>query len=270
MPRGRRMSEQIVKIALPGAGGRMGQMISSLIAHSDDMQLVAAAERTGSPMVGMAVGDIAISDDEASLGIGPGGVIVDFTRPEATMTLLDIAVVSKTAMVIGTTGLSNEQEAELAKAAQHIPIIYCANTSVGVTLLSHLVRQVARQLTVGWDIEIVEAHHNQKVDAPSGTALALGHAAADGRGVVLDDVRDSGRDGITGIRKEGDIGFAALRGGDVAGEHSVVFYGEQESLSLTHKANSRTVFGRGALRAARFAAAQSAPGLFTMDDVLEG
>jgi 4-hydroxy-tetrahydrodipicolinate reductase len=134
----------------------------------------------------------------------------------------------------------------------------------------HSIRQVARQLSDGWDIEIVEAHHNQKVDAPSGTALALGHAAADGRGVALDNVRDSGRDGITGIRKEGDIGFAVLRGGDVAGEHSVVFYGEQESLSLTHKANSRTVFARGALRAARFAAAQAAPGLFTMDDVLEG
>jgi 4-hydroxy-tetrahydrodipicolinate reductase len=270
MPRGRRMSEDIVKIALPGAGGRMGQMISSLIAQSHDMQLSAAAERNGSPWVGKAVGDIVISDDEASLGIGSGGVIVDFTRPEATMALLDIAVGSKTAMVIGTTGLSDAQEAKLAKAAQHIPIIYCANTSVGVTLLSHLVRQVARQLSDSWDIEIVEAHHNQKVDAPSGTALALGHAAADGRGVALDDVRDSGRDGITGIRKEGDIGFAVLRGGDVAGEHSVVFYGEQESLSLTHKANSRTVFARGALRAARFAAAQAAPGLFTMDDVLEG
>ena len=264
------MADQIVRIALSGAGGRVGQMIASLIAHKDDLHLSAAIERSDSPLIGNAIGDIVISDDSSILGIGAGGVIIDFTRPESTIALLDIAVKSKTAMVIGTTGLSDIQEAELHRAAEKIPIIYCANTSVGVTLLSHLVRQVARQLTDGWDIEIVETHHNKKIDAPSGTALALGQAAADGRGVALDDVRDSGRDGITGIRKKGDIGFAVLRGGDVAGEHSVVFYGEQERLSLTHKASSRTIFARGALWAARFAALQSAPGLFTMDDVLEG
>ena len=264
------MANHIIKIALPGAGGRMGQMIASLISQQNDLHLSAAVERSDSPLIGNAIGDILISDDHSSLGIGAGGVIIDFTRPESTIALLEIAVKSQTAMVIGTTGLSDMQEAEVHKAAEQIPIIYCANTSVGVTLLSHLVRQVAKKLTDGWDIEIVEAHHNQKIDAPSGTALALGKAAADGRGVALGDVRDSGRDGITGIRKKGNIGFSVLRGGDVAGEHSVVFYGEQECLSLTHKANSRTIFARGALRAARFAAVQSVPGLFTMDDVLEG
>jgi len=264
------MADHIIKIALPGAGGRMGQMLASLISQKDDFHLSVAVERPDNPLIGNTIGDIVISDDHGSLGIGAGGVIIDFTRPESTISFLEIAVKSNTAMVIGTTGLSAMQEAELRKAAEQIPIIYCANTSVGVTLLSHLVRQVARQLTDGWDIEIVETHHNKKIDAPSGTALALGQAAADGRGVALDDVRDSGRDGITGIRKKGDIGFAVLRGGDVAGEHSVVFYGEQERLSLTHKASSRTIFARGALWAARFAALQSAPGLFTMDDVLEG
>ncbi len=264
------MSEHIAKIALPGAGGRMGQMIASLIAQNNDLHLSAAVERPDSPLIGNAIGDIVISDDHGSLGIGKGGAIIDFTCPESTIAFLEIAVKSKTAMVIGTTGLSEMQEAELSKASEQIPIIYCANTSVGVTLLSHLVRQVARKLTDSWDIEIVETHHNKKIDAPSGTALALGKAAADGRRVSLDDVRDSGRNGITGIRKKGDIGFAVLRGGDIAGEHSVIFYGEQESLALTHKANSRIIFARGALLAARFASLQSMPGLFTMDDVLEG
>ena len=263
------MADQIVKIALPGAGGRMGQMIASLIAHKDDLHLSAAIERSDSPLIGNAIGDIVISDDSSILGVGAGGVIIDFTRPESTIALLDIAVKSKTAMVIGTTGLSDMQEAELNKAAEQIPIIYCANTSVGVTLLSHLVRQVARKLKDGWDIEIVETHHNKKIDAPSGTALALGKAAADGRRVSLDDVRDSGRNGITGIRKKGDIGFAVLRGGDVTGEHSVIFFGQSERVEISHKATDRAIFARGAVRAARFAAGGK-PGFYNMEDVLNG
>ena len=195
-------------------------------------------------------------------------VLIDFTQPQATLGHIAAARASGTPIVIGTTGLSADDEAKLKDAAQDIPVVYCANTSVGVTLLGRVVEQVARQLGTDWDIEIVETHHNQKVDAPSGTALALGHAAAAGRGVALDDVRDSGRDGVTGKRKEGDIGFAVLRGGDVAGEHSVVFYGEQERVEITHSATSRVIFAKGALRAARFAAKQK-PGLYSMQDVLD-
>ena len=195
-------------------------------------------------------------------------VLIDFTQPQATLAHIAAARASGTPIVIGTTGLSADDEAKLKDAAQDIPVVYCANTSVGVTLLGRVVEQVARQLGTDWDIEIVETHHNQKVDAPSGTALALGHAAAAGRGVALDDVRDSGRDGVTGKRKEGDIGFAVLRGGDVAGEHSVVFYGEQERVEITHSATSRVIFAKGALRAARFAAKQK-PGLYSMQDVLD-
>ena len=151
-------------------------------------------------------------------------MIVDFTRPEATLMHIEIARKTGTAMVIGTTGFTKEQEKALTRAAADTPIVYCANTSVGVTLLSQIVRQVAGQLGEDWDIEVVETHHNQKIDAPSGTALALGRAAADGRNVNLDEVRDSGRDGVTGQRRQGDIGFTVMRGGDVAGEHTVYFF----------------------------------------------
>jgi len=157
----------------------------------------------------------------------------------------------------------------LRQAAKRTAIVYCANTSVGVTLLTQLVEQVAAKLTTGWDIEILETHHHHKVDAPSGTALALGKAAARGRQVDLDHVADMVRKGQTGARTEGDIGFAVLRGGDVAGEHSVIFYGESERIEITHRANDRVIFARGALRAARFAAA-AAPGFYDMHDVLKG
>lgn len=260
-------------IALPGVAGRMGRMLAGLIADSPDLRLAAASESPASDHIGQLTGDllgqpgsgVVISADPAELG--QARVIIDFTRPEASMAHLDIAAAAGAALVIGTTGLTADQEARLANTAKKIPILYCANTSVGVTLLGQLVRQVAARLAEDWDIEIVETHHNRKVDAPSGTALALGKAAAAGRGVLLEDVRDSGRDGDTGARRAGDIGFAVMRGGDVAGEHSVIFYGPQERLELTHKATSRVIFGRGALRAARWLAGQK-PGLYSMDDVL--
>jgi len=262
-----------ITLALPGVAGRMGRMLAGLIAESTEFQLVAATETETSAHNGQVTGDllgqpgsgVAISSDPAELG--QADVIVDFTRPQASMAHLQIAEATGTALVIGTTGLSEEDEARLAAAARKIPVLYCANTSVGVTLLSQLVRQVAASLAADWDIEIVETHHNRKIDAPSGTALALGRAAAEGRGVSLDAVRDSGRDGETGARRAGDIGFAVLRGGDVAGEHSVIFYGAQERLELTHKATSRVIFARGALRAASWLAGQPA-GLYSMDDVL--
>ena len=266
------MSERTnLKIGLTGASGRMGQMIASLIPEVDDLRLVAATDRAESPMMGTAISrdhDVLISDD-IHMAVQAADVMIDFTQPEATLAHIAAARAAGTAIVIGTTGLSASDEAALADAAKDIAVVYCANTSVGVTLLGKVVEEVARQLGADWDIEIVETHHNKKVDAPSGTALALGHAAAAGRGVALDDVRDSSRDGITGARKAGDIGFAVMRGGDVAGEHSVIFYGQQERVEITHRATSRVIFAKGALRAARFAAAQK-PGLYTMQDVLDG
>jgi len=260
------MSAQDFTIALPGAGGRMGQMILSLLTEQN-IALKAATEHSASSMLGKQVMGITITDNAQALGQGPGCVIVDFTRPEVTMQHLAVARATATPMVIGTTGLTAEDELKIAEAAKDIPIIYCANTSVGVTLLSQIVSEVARILSDDWDIEIVETHHHHKIDAPSGTALALGHAAAKGRGVSLDAVRDSGRDGETGARKKGDIGFAVLRGGDVAGEHTVSFFGQQERIELTHKATGRIIFARGAVQAARFAA--TAPkGLYSMKDVL--
>lgn len=262
--------DALLKIGLTGAGGRMGQMIASLISQTDDLALTAATDHSDSPMIDKPVSrDYALLvSSDISAASKQADVLIDFTQPQATLAHIAAARASGTPIVIGTTGLSADDEAKLKDAAQDIPVVYCANTSVGVTLLGRVVEQVARQLGTDWDIEIVETHHNQKVDAPSGTALALGHAAAAGRGVALDDVRDSGRDGVTGKRKEGDIGFAVLRGGDVAGEHSVVFYGEQERVEITHSATSRVIFAKGALRAARFAAKQK-PGLYSMQDVLD-
>ena len=261
----------MVKIGLTGAGGRMGQMITQVISQSDDLQLAYATDHAKSPMIGEAVAgfpDVEITTNIADLAAN-SQVIIDFTRPEATIQHVAAARTAGTPIVVGTTGLSAEDEAVLHAAAKDIPVVYCANTSVGVTLLGQVVEAVARQLGTDWDIEIVETHHNQKIDAPSGTALALGHAAARGRNVALDDVRDSGRDGITEIRKPGDIGFAVMRGGDVAGEHSVIFYGQQERVEITHRATSRIIFARGALRAARFAVQQKA-GLYDMQQVLNG
>ena len=254
-----------LKFALSGAMGRMGQMIASVAEGASDLELVGGLEFAASPHQGAPCGTGIITADIADLS--KASVVIDFSRPEASLALIESLKGTGQALVIGTTGLDDAGEAQLKEAAKSVPILYCANTSMGVNLLVKLVEKAARALGPEWDIEIVETHHNQKVDAPSGTALALGHAAARGRDVMLDDVRDSGRDGITGARKEGDIGFAVMRGGNVAGEHSVMFYGEDERIELTHIANQRTIFARGALTAARFMAGKPA-GLYSMDDVL--
>ena len=254
-----------VEFAISGAMGRMGQMIANLAAASDDMVLVGGLEYAQSPHQGESCGTGVIVSDVKQLS--SADVIIDFSRPEVSLALCESLQGTNQALVIGTTGLDDSQEALLHKAAQSVPILYCANTSMGVNLLVKLVEKAAKALGSEWDIEIVETHHNQKIDAPSGTALALGHAAAKGRDVILDEVRDSGRDGITGARTKGDIGFAVMRGGTVAGEHSVMFFGEDERIELTHIANQRTIFARGALTAARFMKGK-APGLYSMDDVL--
>ncbi len=260
------MQKSTFSVALPGAAGKMGKMLQSVMAEQD-IALSAATEHENSPAIGSTMMGVEVVSTADALGCGPNTVIVDFTRPTATQQHIEIARATKTPMVIGTTGLSDEDEKLIRQAAQDIAIVYCANTSVGVTLLSQVVRQVASLLSDSWDIEIVETHHHHKIDAPSGTALDLGKAAAAGRGVPLEEVRDSGRDGETGARRQGDIGFAVMRGGDVAGEHTVTFFGQQERIELTHKATSRSIFARGALQAAAFAV-QAPAGLYTMDDVL--
>ena len=232
-----------MKIGISGAGGRMGSMLIGEIAATGDLQLVAATDRSGGPAIGEDAGlfaglrenGVIIGDDPKTL-FETADVVIDFSSPAACRSHADLAAETGIALVVGTTGLTQEDEATLEKAGQKAALVYCANTSVGVTLLGQIVEQVAAQLTDDWDIEIVEAHHHHKVDAPSGTALALGKAAARGRGVELEAVADMVRKGQTGARKQGDIGFAVLRGGDVIGEHSVIFFGQSERVEISHKA----------------------------------
>jgi len=195
-------------------------------------------------------------------------VVIDFTLPEAAITHAKLAKLHKTALIIGTTGLSEQDEKELKNTAEHVPVVYAANMSVGVNMLIALVEQAAERLKEDWDIEIFEAHHKHKVDAPSGTALALGKAAANGRGNNLDNLADFDRHGNIGEREKGKIGFAAARGGDVVGEHKVMFLGEGESLELSHRATNRSLFAKGALRAAVWIEGKE-PDFYSMRDVLD-
>ena len=194
-------------------------------------------------------------------------VLLDFSAPDGLAETLGAARVAGVAVLIGTTGLSQDHHVAIDDAATHIPILQTGNTSMGVTLLAHLVREAASKLGPDWDIEILEMHHRMKVDAPSGTALLLGEAAAAGRGVDFGMAKDSGRDGHTGARETGAIGFAALRGGTVAGDHSVILAGEQERITLSHQAEDRMIFARGAVKAAVWLTGKSA-GRYTMNDVL--
>ena len=194
-------------------------------------------------------------------------LLVDFSAPAALHSNLHAAIGAGIPIVVGTTGLERKHYDAIDQAAHAIPVLQTGNTSLGVTLLAHLVREAAQKLGNGWDIEILEMHHRRKVDAPSGTALLLGEAAADARGVDLETVSESGRDGPSGPREEGAIGFAALRGGTVAGEHSVILAGEEERLTLSHSAENRAIFARGAVRAAEWLRGRE-PGRYTMDQVL--
>lgn len=263
-----------MRIGIVGGGGRMGQMLIREVLATEGASLSGATERPGAATIGRDLGTlvgadplgIAITDDAAAL-FAASDAVIDFTAPAATLGHAELAAAHGTALIVGTTGLSADDHAKLAQAAAKAPLVVSANFSLGVTLLAGLVRKVAATLGPDWDIEILEMHHKHKVDAPSGTALALGRAAADGRGVALADVKDAVRDGHTGARTQGDIGFATLRGGDVVGDHTVIFATEAERLELSHKAGSRVIFARGAVRAALWAAGK-APGLYSMDDVL--
>ncbi len=263
-----------MRLIVTGAAGRMGRMLVKTIAETPDVVLSAAIERAGSPALGQDAGLLAgagatgvkISDDPLSAMLAADGVI-DFSAPAATVEMAALAAQARIAHVVGTTGLSEDDLKSLAAAARHAPIVRSGNMSLGVNLLARLVRDAARALGQEFDIEIVEMHHRMKVDAPSGTALLLGEAAADGRGVTLGDHSERGRDGVTGARKPGAIGFASLRGGTVIGDHSVIFAGDGERIVLSHHAEDRALFARGALKAALWARERK-PGLYSMADVL--
>ncbi|NQW11621.1 MAG: 4-hydroxy-tetrahydrodipicolinate reductase [Alphaproteobacteria bacterium] len=261
------------RIGVFGANGRMGRMLVKAIAENSESALAAAGCRRGSTVVGQDAGVLAglgalgVRVSERPADVLAADVAIDFTMPEATLVHALAAAAAGTPLVVGTTGLSNEQEAELSSLATTVPIVYAPNMSVGVNLLLALVEQVAATLDDAWDIEIVEMHHNRKVDAPSGTAVGLGRAAAAGRGRHFDDVAVLSREGHTGPRETGQIGFATLRGGDVVGEHTVVFAGPSERVELGHRAGGRHIFANGAVTAARWVVGRE-PRLYSMRDVL--
>ncbi len=263
------------KIGILGCAGRMGQaLIAEVLGRADQAELAGGIEQPNHPLVGKPLRDPRTGEDTGLLvGSDPqalfaaSDVVIDFTCPTATVLHAQIAARSKAALVVGTTGLTPEQTEEVIRAARETVIVQAANFSLGVNLLLALTEDVARRLDAAFDIEILEMHHRHKVDAPSGTALALGEAAARGRGVNLDEVADRVRDGITGARKSGHIGFATLRGGNVVGDHTVIFAADNERIELTHKAGDRSIFARGAVTAALWTRGK-APGRYGMADVL--
>ncbi len=261
-------------LAIMGAGGRMGRELIRTVHETQGCEVAGAVERLGSPLIGKDAGEVA--------GVGHLGVpivaealplfthiegVLDFTTPAASLETAALAAQARIVHVIGTTGFAAEDQDKLEAAARHATIVKSGNMSLGVNLLAALVEQAARALDAGFDIEILEMHHKHKVDAPSGTALLLGEAAAKGRGIALADNSVRSRDGHTGERPSGAIGFATLRGGSVVGDHTVIFAGAGERLELTHRAQDRQIFARGAVAAALWAQGRG-PGLFAMRDVL--
>ncbi|MFU1478291.1 4-hydroxy-tetrahydrodipicolinate reductase [Roseovarius sp. C7] len=261
-------------IVVTGVSGRMGQMLVKTIQESGRARLCGALERPGHDWVGQDLGramggaetGITVTDD-ALEALATCDAVIDFTAPAATVDFAALAAQARIVHVIGTTGMTEEDIAKVDAAAHHATVVRAGNMSLGVNLLVQLTRKVAAALDEDFDIEVIEGHHNQKVDAPSGTALMLGQAAAEGRGVSLDDVSDRGRDGITGARKRGDIGFTAIRGGDIVGEHDVLFAAAGERIVLRHMATDRAIFARGAVKAALWGVGRG-PGHFDMMDVL--
>jgi 4-hydroxy-tetrahydrodipicolinate reductase len=268
----KKMSE--MRLVVAGAGGRMGRTLVHAIAATRGAALVGAVEAVGSAVIGRDAGELAglgkngvvvVSDPEPLLSEADG--LLDFTVPAATVAFAELAARRGMVHVIGTTGLSGENEALIKEAGKRATIVKSGNMSMGVNLLSALVKRVARTLDEEFDIEILEMHHNKKIDAPSGTALMLGRAAAEGRNIDLAQHSVRARDGHTGARCPGDIGFAALRGGTVVGDHTVIFAGPAERIELCHRAEDRMIFARGAIRAALWARNQK-PGVYSIADVL--
>ncbi len=263
-----------MKIGIPGAAGRMGQALTRQVTATDGCTVVAATEVPGHAALGRDCGalagieplGVAVGDDAQAM-FRAADAVLDFTLPGAAARHAELAAAEGTMLVIGTTGLGADEQAALEAAAAQVAVVQAPNMSLAVNLLFRLTEQVAGLLDDDYDIEIVEMHHRYKVDAPSGTALGLGRAAARARGVAFDEVAARGRDGVTGARPRGEIGLAALRGGDVTGEHSVIFAADGERLELAVRSSNRQTYARGAVQAARWAEGRG-PGLYTMADVL--
>lgn len=263
-----------MKLAVVGAAGRMGRELVKAVVAAEGVTLAGAIEAKGAPAVGRDAGDVAgigatgvpITDDALEVFARVDGVL-DFTVPQATVVFAGLAANARIVHVIGTTGCSAEDDAKIKAAARHATIIKAGNMSLGVNLLVELTKKIAAALDEDFDVEVLEMHHRMKVDAPSGTALMLGQAAADGRGVALGEKSVRSRDGQTGARRRGDIGFATLRGGSVIGEHTVMFASDSERIEITHKASDRGLFTKGAIKAALWGRGKG-PGLYSMKDVL--
>jgi 4-hydroxy-tetrahydrodipicolinate reductase len=262
-----------IKVAIAGASGRMGRMLIEAVHNAPDAVLAGALDVPGSPALGQDAAaflgvqsGVAITADLRT-GLQDAQVLIDFTRPEGTLAHLRMCRELGVKLVIGTTGFSDEQKAEVQAASRDVAIVMSPNMAVGVNVVFKLLAQAARALKEGYDIEIIEAHHRHKVDAPSGTALKMGEIVAEGVGRNLKDCAVYGREGVTGERDPSTIGFATIRGGDVVGDHTVLFAGIGERIEITHKSSSRATYAQGSLRAARFLAHQP-HGLFSMDDVL--
>lgn len=263
-----------MKLAIAGAAGRMGRVLTRIVHETSGAEIAGGLEGPGSPHLGADMGELAgvgalgvkIESDPLALLARIDGLI-DFTIPAASLELAELSAQARIVHVIGTTGIDASGEAKIKAAARHARIVKSGNMSLGVNLLASLVRKVAATLGEDYDIEVLDMHHKHKIDAPSGTALMLGKAAAEGRGIDLATRSVRSRDGHTGARPPGSIGFATLRGGSVIGEHTVMFAGETERIELTHKASSRDMFARGAVRAGLWAFDKK-PGLYSMTDVL--
>ncbi|MGB3424555.1 MAG: 4-hydroxy-tetrahydrodipicolinate reductase [Castellaniella sp.] len=261
-----------MRIAIAGASGRMGHMLIQAVLESQDLTLAVALDRTGHDALGQDAGaflgtdtGVRITDDLNALA--GADCLIDFTRPEGTLTHLDACVAHGVKCVIGTTGFDAEGKQAIRAAAQKTAIVFAPNMSVGVNATLKLLDMAARLLNSGYDVEVFEAHHRNKVDAPSGTALAMGEAVARAWGKPLDDIADWARHGETGARETGHIGFSVLRGGDIVGDHTVYFCGTGERIEISHRSNSRVSYAQGSLRAARYLARREF-GLFDMQDVL--
>lgn len=264
-----------MRLIVAGAGGRMGRTVIAAIAATQGVTLAGAIEYPASAAIGRDSGElaglgpngIAVTTDLAPL-LGQADGLIDFTTPTASIAFAEQIARHGLVHIVGSTGFTPADEAAIASAAQRAIVVKSGNMSLGVNLLAALVKRVARTLDAEFDIEILEMHHNRKIDAPSGTALMFGQAAAQGRGLNLASHREANREGVTGARHPGNIGFASLRGGTVVGDHTVIFAGPSERIELTHKAEDRMIFARGALKAALWARGR-APGVYSMADVLE-
>jgi 4-hydroxy-tetrahydrodipicolinate reductase len=262
-----------MKIAIAGASGRMGRMLIETVLNDADARLAGALDRSGAPQLGQDAGaflgkttGVVLTDDIERV-FADADFLIDFTRPEGTMPHLEAALRHNVKMIVGTTGFDDAQKAQLRAAGEEIGIVFAPNMSVGVNVTMKLLEFAAKQFAEGYDIEIIEAHHRHKVDAPSGTALAMGEVIAGALGRDLKDCAVYGREGVTGERDPSTIGFSAIRGGDIVGDHTVLFAGIGERIEITHKSASRLSYAQGALRAARFLAGRDA-GFFDMQDVL--